>query len=373
MRWYNGAAKQLFSANRKENQMTMTATPIAPAAQRAATKMKYPSFVGGRKIEFVEKPVSQPGSGELLIRVHANALCGSERPQWVEGAPVTPGHEAAGVVEAAGPGTHTAVGTPGVVFLMDFCGKCRSCRLGLTNQCLAKRADMGFNKDGGYGPYELIHENIFFPTNSELTPTEATLLLDIMGTNGHALERCRMIRPDIESVLVMGAGPIGLGLLVMAKIVLGHNTPVAIADISPYRLKLAEQLGGLPVDVKNASLDEGLKRHNLSPVDIAVDTSGKQVARESALRATAQRGAVICVGHGEGIAVKVSPDIIAAERSIVGSEYFRYNELAGNLQLLRQHKSYLSQIITHRFGVGDIQHAFELFFGGETGKVIIEQ
>jgi threonine dehydrogenase-like Zn-dependent dehydrogenase len=340
---------------------------------QAESRMKYPVFKGGKEIGFTEKPVPQPGPGELLIRVQANALCGSERPQWVDGAPVTPGHEAVGVVEAAGHGTHTVVGTPGVVFLMDFCGKCRSCKLGLTNQCLAKRADMGFNKDGGYGPYELIHENIFFPVGPDLTPAEATLLLDIMGTNGHALERCQLIRPDIQSVLVMGAGPIGLGLLAMSKIVLGENVPVAIADISPYRLKLAEQLGGLPVDVKSGTVEDGLKRHGLFPVDIAVDTSGKQVAREGALRATGQRGALICVGHGEGIAVRVSPDIIAAERSIVGSEYFRYNELPGNLERLRKHKSYLSQIITHRFGPDDIQHAFELFFGGETGKVIIER
>jgi threonine dehydrogenase-like Zn-dependent dehydrogenase len=335
--------------------------------------MKYPVFTGGRQISFADKAVPQPGPGELLIRVQANALCGSERPQWVDGAHVTPGHEAAGFVEAAGPGTRTAVGTPGVVFLMDFCGKCRSCKLGLTNQCLAKRADMGFSKDGGYGPYELIHESIFFPVDADVTPTEATLLLDIMGTNAHALERCQLVRPDIESLLVMGAGPIGLGLLAMAKIVLGESMPVAIADISPYRLKLAESLGGLPVDVRTGTVEEGLKKHGLSPVDIAVDTSGKQVAREGALRTTAQRGALICVGHGEGIAVKVSPDIIATERSIVGSEYFRYNELPANLERLRKHKSYLSQIITHRFGVEEIQHAFELFFGGETGKVIIEQ
>jgi threonine 3-dehydrogenase len=353
--------------------MTMTATPMAPAPQHTAGKMKYPAFVGGRKIEFVEKTVPQPGPGQLLIRVQANALCGSERPQWVDGASITPGHEAAGVVAAAGPGTHTAVGTFGVVFLMDFCGKCRSCKLGLTNQCLAKRADMGFSNDGGYGPYELIHENIFFPVDASFTPTEATLLLDIMGTNGHALERCQLIRPDIESVLVMGAGPIGLGLLAMSKIILGQNIPVAVADISPYRLRLAEKLGGLPVNVKDGTLEDGLKRHGLSPVDIAVDTSGKQVARESALRATAQRGALICVGHGEGLTVKVSPDIIAAERSIVGSEYFRYNELAPNMERLQKHKDYLSQIITHKFGVDEIQHAFELFFGGDTGKVIIEQ
>jgi threonine 3-dehydrogenase len=354
--------------------MSITAPLTSQAPVRPASRMRSPVFAGNRRIDFTEKPVPEPGPGELLLRVTANALCGSERPQFVDGAPVTPGHEAAGVVVAAGFGTRTPVGTAGVVFLMDFCGNCRSCRLGLTNQCLAKRADMGFSRDGGYGPYELIHENIFFPVpDTDLSPTDATLLLDVMGTNGHALERCKLVRPDIESVLVMGAGPIGLGLLAMAKIILGQNIPVAIADISPYRLKLAEQLGGRPVNVAEGSLDDGLAKHGLRPVDIAVDTSGKQVARESALRATAQRGALICVGHGEGISLKVSPDLIAAERSIVGSEYFRFNELPANLERLRQHKGYLRQIITHRFGPEQIRHAFELFFGGETGKVVIEQ
>jgi propanol-preferring alcohol dehydrogenase len=335
--------------------------------------MKIPLFKGKGRIEWGEKTVPRPGAGELLLRVGANALCGSERPQFMTGSPTTPGHEAAGVVVAAGPGARTAVGTPGVVFLMDFCGSCRSCKLGLTNQCLAKRADMGFTHDGGYGPYELIHENIFFPVDSGMSATDATLLLDIMGTNGHAIERCKLVRPDIESILVMGAGPIGLGLLAMAKIIFGKNIKVAIADVVPYRLKLAERLGGLPVNVDGKSVEDGLKSHGLHPVDIAVDTSGKQVAREGALRATAQRGALICVGHGEGIAVKISPDIIAPERSIVGSEYFRFNELPENLVRLRAHGPYLREIITHRFPLADIQHAFELFFAGETGKVIIEQ
>ena len=85
---------------------------------------------------------------------------------------------------ATGPDTTTAIGTPGVVFLMGFCGACRSCQRGATNQCLVKRADMGFTHDGGYGPYELIHENIFFPIDAGRPLSEATLLLDIMGTGG---------------------------------------------------------------------------------------------------------------------------------------------------------------------------------------------
>jgi hypothetical protein len=107
---------------------------------------------------------------------------------------------------------------------------------------------MGFNRDGGYGQYELVHENILFPVPDEFSPTEATLLLDVMGTGGHAIERCQLMRPDIESLLVVGAGPIGLSVLAMAKIVIGQQLKVLITDFVSYRVKLAERLGGLPIE-----------------------------------------------------------------------------------------------------------------------------
>src|SRR5215510_13273238 len=272
-------------------------TSLQPMSDTIPSHCRVPRFAGNKEIIFEENAVPDPGPGELLLRVRANALCGSERSQFFDGAPVTPGHEAAGTVVAAGPDTHTPAGTTGAVFLMDFCGECRSCQLGYTNQCLHKRADMGFNRDGGYGQYELIHENIFFPVPDEFSATEATLLLDIMGTGGHAVERCRLMRSDIESLLILGAGPIGLGVLAMAKIIMGHQLRVLITDVVPYRLELAERLGGLPIDISQTSLSAGM----------------------------------------------------------VGSEYFRYNELSTNLQRLREHRAYLNQIITHRLGVGEIQ------------------
>src|SRR6476660_4424503 len=101
-----------------------------------AKPMRVPNFIGQGKIAWAELPVPEPGPGQLLIQVKANALCGSERGQFYNGSTITPGHEAAGIVVAAGPNTHTALGAGGVIFLMDFCGECRSCKLGFTNQCL---------------------------------------------------------------------------------------------------------------------------------------------------------------------------------------------------------------------------------------------
>jgi threonine dehydrogenase-like Zn-dependent dehydrogenase len=345
-------------------------TTAVPAVARA------PRFVGEGRIEFVERPVPPPGPGQLLVRVGANALCGSERGQFRHGSPdVTPGHEAAGVVVAVGAGTITPIGTHGVIFLMDFCGQCRSCRAGFTNQCQAKRADYGFNRDGGYGPFELINENVFFSVADRSLPAaELTLLLDVIGTGGHAIGRAQLVRPDIESVVIAGAGPIGLAVLAMAKLRLGRDVPVVIGDIVPYRLQLAEKLGGLPVDLRQQPLPQGVAAHGLGgKADVAFDTSGKSVARQALIDSLGQRGALVCVGHGEGIQLDVTSHLIAPERAVLGSEYFRFDELPDNLQTLQANRAYLSQIITHRFPVSEVQHAFELFFAGDTGKVVIEQ
>lgn len=335
--------------------------------------MLTPSFAGEGRIAFVGKPISVPGPGELLIRVKANALCGSERGQFFQGSEVTPGHEAAGTVAAVGRNTNTPVGAKGVVFLMDFCGVCRWCRQGFTNQCLNKRADMGFTHDGGYGAYELIHENIFFPVDAETNETDATLLLDVMGTGGHAIARAQLVHPDITSLLIMGAGPIGLGVLAMARVIFGEGMPVYIPDVIPYRLALAERLGGRTIDLRADNLETGLRKHGAQAVDVVIDSTGKEAARQAGMEVLDKRGAFVCVGHGGGLVLDVSRQMIGPERAVVGSEYFRFDELPANLQRLREHRAYLSQIITHRFPVEAIQEAFELFWKGDTGKVVIEQ
>lgn len=253
-----------------------------------------PRFAGEGKITFAERVVRDPGPGELLVKVHANAICGSDREQYQQGSDIVPGHEAAGVVAAAGADTTVPEGTAGVVFLMDYCGACRSCALGFTNQCLAKRADMGFTRDGGYGPYEVVHESNFFPVSKALSAPDATLLLDVMGTSAHAVGRAQLVRPDIQSAYIAGAGPIGLGLLAMCKVIFGHDFPVRISDLSKWRLELAQSLGGEPVD---ATGDEAVRA--LPPGDVAFDSTGKQVARQAALAALGKRGVLVCVGHGQ--------------------------------------------------------------------------
>jgi threonine 3-dehydrogenase len=152
-----------------------------------------------------------------------------------------------------------------------------------------------------------------------------------------------------------------------------HGIHLLIADIVPYRLELARRLGGAPIDLREQTIDQGVRRYGLARVDLAIDSSGKGAARRAALDTLGQRALMVCVGHGEGLDLSVSPDLIAPEHALMGSQYFCFGDLPENLARLRAHRSYLSQIITHRYPVRDIQPAFEQFFAGQTGKVVIEQ
>ena len=324
-----------------------------------------PRFTGAGKIEFAHHEYPDPGPGQLLLAVQANALCGTDRHQYYDGSPVVPGHEAAGTVLQAGEGTSTPVGTRGAVFLMDFCGDCRSCKYGATNQCFAKRADMGFTHDGGYGPYELVHETNFFPITDDIEIGNATMLLDVMGTSAHALGRAALVRQDVESVYIAGAGPIGLGLTVMSKLKYGADVPVYISDVSRWRLDFAETFGAVPLLADDISA--------AGNPDVAFDASGKESARRAALDIIGKRGALICVGHGEGVTLNASDDLISPEHAVLGSEYFRYDEMPGNLALLSAHQDLIARVISHRFPVSEIAEAFRLFLAGETGKVVITQ
>jgi threonine 3-dehydrogenase len=342
-------------------------------SEKQVRTMRAPFFVGNGGIEYGEKLIPVPSKGQILLQVKANALCGSERGQFYQGTKTTPGHEAAGIVVAVGKETRTLIGAQGVVFLMGYCGECRNCKLGFTNQCLHKQADYGFNQDGGYGPYMVVNENVFFEIDKTIPLTEATMLLDIMGTGGHAIKRAQLVHSDIQSVIIAGAGPIGLGVLAMVKLLLGIQIHVFIMDFVQYRLDLAERMGGIAVNLGIGTLAEAISAAGLAGADIAIDTTGKTAGRQTAFQALNKRGVLVCVGHGEELNLKVSSDLIMTERAVLGSEYFQYSELEENHKLIIENITYLTQIITHRYKIEQIQEAFEIFFQGDTGKVVIEQ
>ena len=194
-----------------------------------------------------------------------------------------------------------------------------------------------------------------------------------MGTGGHATKRAQLIHKDIQSVLINGAGPIGLGLLAMSKLTFAKDLPVLINDVKSSRLPLAKKMGGLPIDLSKHSLEEGMEEYGITNPDVAIDATGKAIARKSALNALAKRGVMVMVGNGEGLEFEQYPDMGAPERSILGSEYFSYNEMEENHELLKNNQEYLSQIITHQYNINDVQKSYEHFFSpdSDAGKIAV--
>jgi threonine dehydrogenase-like Zn-dependent dehydrogenase len=118
------------------------------------------------------------------------------------------------------------------------------------------------------------------------------------------------VRPDIERVLVYGAGPIGLGIVAMARLLLGDDVPVLATDLSPYRLSLAEQLGAIP--------DAAAGGDELGEVDVAFDATGHEEARRSALDSLGKRGVLVCVGQGHVLRHLLQPSLRQAGPPLEG-------------------------------------------------------
>lgn len=331
--------------------------------------MRRANFHGDGRITLEEAPDPLPARGELLLDVIAVGLCGSDRAVWTNGSAVTPGHETAGRVVGGGTGTQTAPGAVGSVFLVAWCGRCSRCLAGARGACIRKRAMLGFDRGGGFAEQIVIPERCFLPLDPTLPPETAVLLLDVTGTALHALRRCGAYDSPPRAALVMGAGPLGLGC-VMALRAVGVERILAL-DLSAVRLDLAATLGaeviagGLDANEQvRAALPEG-------PL-LVLEASGNPIAQRQALDLVSPGGTLVFLGHSPAaLTVDVSRDLIAPEKQMIGSEYFDPGEYQENQQLILDGRLDPSLAVTHRFPLEDLAKAYELFWAGGTGKVLV--
>lgn len=332
--------------------------------------MTVPRFEGERRITFQNKPVPQPGAGQLLIHIQACAICDDDLKLFNNGSEITPGQQAAGIVAAAGPVTVTRVGTHGILYPVDYCGECRSCMVGATNLCLSKHEVMGSSTDGSFCPYVLIKESSFLPIEENLPFDEASILNGIISAGGHALNQARMVRDDIESVLIAGAGPLALAAISMVKILLGDSLPVVAIDPSLQRLHMAVTFGAMAfssIPGMRLALGDGLE----DGADIAFDTTGNGELQKACLKVLGKRGALICMNGVDDLVINTDRDLISPEHMVIGSNGFRLNELKSNIEIYQDKRETIVRTITHRFPAEMLTEAFEAYRSGETGAVVI--
>jgi len=225
------------------------------------------AWVLGRpgELRLVEKPVPQPGVAEVLVRVGATAVCGTDlevinhgEPALVQGGMpfdknFTPGHEYMGTVVKLGPGVDEfAVGERIAVEIHAGCGRCERCREGMYTACLnygmnygehdkGHRAN-GFTTDGGFAEYAVNHVNTLVRVPDGMGDEEATLVVTA-GTAMYGLDVLGGLIAG-QSIVVTGPGPIGLMSVGVAK-ALGAGPVILIGTPRDRRrLDIGLQLGG---------------------------------------------------------------------------------------------------------------------------------
>lgn len=313
--------------------------------------MRHAQFLGEGRIEIGESAWPVPATGEVLLRVTACSLCGSDLRPLKNGWPVTPGHEIAGVVDLPG---HRLHGQRCLVYIPVWCGQCATCQAGHTQLC--DNAELvGWQRHGGYAEALAVPEQCLLPIPDDVSDHLAPLLLDTIGIAAHGVRLSQNL-VSAGRALILGAGPIGLGAL----LVLQHfgYQPVEVFDPNAYRRGVAGELGGVPLE----NLD-GTARYAL-----VLECSGRDAARQSALELVAARGAVIQLGEADAWHVNEIKAIRRKDFYYVRSFYFPISEYAMNIELLRADRPRYERLVDAQVPLDGLQELFGQFARGERLK-----
>src|SRR2546422_343080 len=193
------------------------------------------------RLEEIEDP--KPGPGEVLVRIHAAGVCGTDL-HILDGMikpdpyPMTLGHEAAGVVELVGDEVMLQPGVRVAIYNKIFCGTCEQCLLGRQNICDREADQLGFNRDGGDAEYALVPERNAVPLPDGVDFPTASVLTCAGMTAVHAT-RLSDLRVG-DTAVVDGIG--GVGILVVQAAARAGATVLAVAD-TEEKLQLAKDHG----------------------------------------------------------------------------------------------------------------------------------
>ena len=344
--------------------------------------MQTAIFRGQGRIDIAEAPLPVPAPGEVLLRVRACSLCGSDLRPLRNGWPVTPGHEILGLVDQPG---HALHGHRCLVYIPVWCGHCPTCRSGQTHLCDNATELMGWQRAGGYAEAVTVPTQCLLPVPDDVPDHLAPRLLDTIGTAAHGVRLSRTLVPQGRA-LVLGAGPIGLGALLVLQH-FGYG-PIDVVDPNAFRRGVAAELGALlvlqhfgygPVDVLDPNafrrgVAAELGGHAVEAPEpgarypLVLECSGKDPARQAALEAVGPRGVVVQLGEADAWAVTETKAIRRKDFYYVRSFYFPISEYEANIELLRARRSAYERLVDARVPLAGLEELFAQFARGERLK-----
>lgn len=256
------------------------------------------------RLETVDVPMPRPGPDEVLIRVAACGICGSDVHGYDGSSgrripPIIMGHEAAGTIVAAGAGASGArEGQPVTFDSTIYCGECEYCRKGEVNLC-ERRQVLGvstpeYRREGAFAQYVAVPNRVVHKLPASIPFAEAAMI-EPLAVAVHAVSLSNLRKGD--AALVIGAGMIGL--LVLQALKQAGCPQVFVSDIDGTRLQMAKDLGaGAIINAKESDAVAEVKTLTSGAgVDVALEAVGSTPTVKTAIESVRKGGTVTLIGN----------------------------------------------------------------------------
>jgi len=323
-------------------------------------------------LRYEDVPVPEISAGEVLVKVKAAGVCGSDIPRVMKKGtysfPLIPGHEFAGEVAKIGDGTKTSfkAGDRVAIFPLIPCGECAYCRIGEYAQC-DDYDYLGSRRDGGFAEYAAVPADnlISVPDNVDF---DCAAMTEPASVALHALRRTGVDAGD--NVAILGAGPIGIILAQWARICGAGR--VFLTDIADDKLDVAKEYGF--TDRINSAREDAVRRvieeTDGRGADICIEAAGTPITFEQSLRMTRKLGKVILMGNVSGDVVipeRTASAILRGQLTIYGTWNSSFtavpkNEWRTSLQFMSSGALNLKPLITHRLSLDRAREAFDMMY-----------
>ena len=330
-------------------------------------------FEGPHRLDLRRIPCPIPAEGEVLVRVQATAICGTDvrivagrKTREVRvGHPI--GHECAGTVAAVGQGVRDlAPGDRVGVCVVVSCGRCEFCDADKENLCQT-RITLGYQTDGAFADYMLIPEQAVRRGNlfklPDHLPISVAPLLEPMACCINGQEE--MALEPSKPLLIFGAGPIGLLHLLLAKT--KGAEPITVVEPVPYRRQLAVRLGADAVCAPEEFQAAG-------QFDAAILAVGAAELVNVALKAVRKNSKIsLFAGFDQDARVAIDPNVIHyGQIRVTGASESRRRDYAEALSLVARGSLDPSPLVTHHLPLEQYEEAFRLATNGSALKVVFE-
>lgn len=343
-------------------------------------KMTGVILPGNSTVEFREYDVPEPGHGQVLLKMKASTICGSDiraiyrehlgkGPEAYQG--VICGHEPSGQIEKVGPGCKMVKeGDRVVLYHISGCGVCHDCRTGYQISCSSPlRGAYGWQRDGGNAEYCLAEEADCVVMPDSMSYIDGACCACGFGTCYEAIRRINVNGDD--QALVVGLGPMGLAALMLAK-ARGASKTIGV-EVDAGRIALCEKLGLADLVIKGDenAVEKIKEATNGRGCEASIDCSGASPGRQIAIRGTRQWGRCAFVGEGGTVEFNPSPDIIHDQITIYGSWVTSVGNLEDLVERIPRWDMHPDSTCTHRFPLEKAGEAYDLMDKGQCGKVAI--